>query len=119
MVEIELHRVAPVKLGLRDRGELRPEAAVDLDRVHVRDPLGEKPGQDAESRANFENDVVGVEPGEPLDHSEDVVVDQEVLAEALARRDRHSANTRVAFSSICCSSAAASTPRTAASASSV
>ena len=85
-------RSIPVRCGL--------ETFVDLDRVHVGDPLGEKAGQDAEPRPDLEHDVGAVELGEPLDHAEDVLVDQEVLAERLPRRDAHSPKTASAFASI-------------------
>ena len=49
-------------------------------RSRVRTP---RPGPD------LEHDVVGVELGEPGDDAEDVVVDEEVLAEGLLRRDAH------------------------------
>ena len=57
----------------------------------MRDPLGEEAREHAEARADLEHDVVGRELGEPLDHAEDVLVDQEVLAERLPRDDGHSA----------------------------
>ena len=77
--------------------EVRLEPAVDLDRVDVRDALGEEARQHAEPGPDLEHDVGGVELGEPLDHAEDVLVDQEVLAEALARRDASQAEDLVAL----------------------
>ena len=76
--------------------------------------------QHAEPRPDLEHDVVRLELGQPPDHAEDVLVDEEVLAEALARSDAHSAeHPRSRCASICASSSAASTPRSSASASSV
>ena len=63
----------------------RLEAAVDLDHVQVRDARSEVLGQDAEPAAHLEHHVAGIECGEPPDHVEDVVVDQEVLAELAVR----------------------------------
>ena len=79
--------------------------AVDLDGVHVRDALGEVARQHAEARADLEHDVVGRELGEAADHAEDVLVDEEVLAELLLRRDfMRSPKHSVALRSICRSS---------------
>ena len=63
--------------------QVRLERAVDLDGVDERDALGEVAGEDAEARADLEHDVAGLELGEPADHAEDVLVDEEVLAELL------------------------------------
>ena len=49
------------------------------------DPVGEVRGEDAEAGANLEDDVVRLQVGETADHAEDVVVDEEVLAELLPR----------------------------------
>ena len=65
--------------------------AVELDGVDVRDALGEIARQHAEPGADLEHDVVGLELGEAADHAEDVLVDEEVLAELLLRRDVHAA----------------------------
>ena len=82
--EVEVQDVAPVERRCsgcsRSSGSSAP---VDLDGVDVRDPVGEEAREDAEARADLEHDVVGLELGEPPDHAEDVVVDQEVLAERL------------------------------------
>ena len=64
---------------------MRLERAVDLDGVDERDALGEVAGEDAEARPDLEHDVVRVELGEAADHAEDVLVDEEVLAELLLR----------------------------------
>ena len=79
-------------VGALDAGEVRLERAVELDRVHVRDARGEEAREDAEAGPDLEHDVVGLELGEALDHAEDVLVDEEVLAERLPRRDAHSPN---------------------------
>ena len=122
--EVERERVAEdqldVRRGPRALAQVRLERAVELDRVDVRDALGEVPREDAEPGADLEHDVVGVELGEPADHAEDVLVDEEVLAERLLRRDAHgSRRRRSAFASICAASSAASSPRASASAASV
>ncbi len=69
--------------------EVRLERRVELDGVHARDALCEVAREDAESGADLEHDVARVERGEPFDHAEDVLVDEEVLAELLLRRDVH------------------------------
>ena len=99
--------------------EVRLERAVELDRVDVRDALGEVAREGAEARADLEHDVVGLEIGEAADDAEDVLVDEEVLAEPLLRRDPHSPNAAVALASIRRASSAASSPRASASAASV
>ena len=86
---VERERVAPVKRRPRDPAQVRLERAVDLDGVDVCDAVGEEAGQDAEARADLEHDVGGVELGETPDHAEDVLVDEEVLAERLLRDDGH------------------------------
>jgi hypothetical protein len=108
-----------VKLRTRDVLEPAAKAAVDLDRVHMRDTLRQEPREDAEAGADLEHDIVRVELGEAPDDAEDVVVDQEVLAELLLRRDVRRPKTAVAFASICAASSAASSLRAAASASTV
>ena len=83
---------------------MRLERAVELDGVDVRDAVGEVAGQDAEAGPDLEHDVAGVELGEPADHAEDVLVDEEVLAElASAGRDAVTGGRtrRLAFASIC------------------
>ena len=68
--------------------QLRLERAVELDGMHMRDALGEEAREHAEPGPDLEHDVVSIELGEPLDHAQDVLVDQEVLAERLLRRRR-------------------------------
>src|SRR5262249_38100116 len=60
-----------------------------------------------------------LEIGEALDHAEDVLVGEEVLAELLLRDDRHRPKAALAFVSIRAASSSASTPRTSASVASV
>ena len=103
----------------RDAFEVLREAPVDLDGMDVRDASGQKPGQDAEPGPNLEDDIGRVQRGEALDHTEDVLVDEEVLAQRLARDDGHSPKTAAAFASICAASSAGSTARAWASADSV
>ena len=83
--EVERERVAELDADVRQAGQVRLERAVDLDGVDERDALGEVAGEDAEARADLEDDVGGVELGEPADDAEDVLVDEEVLAELLLR----------------------------------
>ena len=49
--------------------------------MHVRDLVREVARQSAQPGADLEHDVLGVERSEPADHAEDVLVDEEVLAE--------------------------------------
>ena len=90
--EVELQRVPEDEVDVVASAELlaQPglERPVDLDRVDVRDAVGEETRQDAEARADLEHDVVGSECGEPFDHAEDVLVDEEVLAVRLFRDGR-------------------------------
>jgi hypothetical protein len=83
-----------------DPGEVRGQTLVHFDRVHVGHPIGEETGQDAEPGPDLEHHVGVVELGEPFDHAQDVLVDQEVLAERFARCDAHSPKTASAFASI-------------------
>src|SRR4051794_35776178 len=99
--------------------ELRLEGCVDLDRVHARDADGEEPRQHSEAGTDLEHDVAGIELREPLDHAEDVLVHEEVLAERLLRRDVHSPKQVDALRSIWRSSSPGSSPRACASACSV
>ena len=58
----------------------------------------------------------GAELREALDHAQDVLVHQEVLAERLARDDGHRPKTAAAFASIWAASSSTPTPRASASA---
>ena len=53
--------------------------------MDVRDAVGEVRRQNAEAGPDLEHDVVRIELREPADHAEDVLVDEEVLAELLLR----------------------------------
>ncbi len=115
---------------LRDRalqGLLEP--AVDLDRVDVGHLRREVGGQHPEPGADLEHDVLRPQVGQAVDDPQDVVVEQEVLAEVavglqpqlaepgegqLARRPvahRPNANARAALATTCSPSAPASSPR--------
>ena len=98
--DVEPHRIAPVHRRARDALEARGQAPVDLDGVHVRDPLGEIAREDAEPGPDLEHDVARRELRQALDHAEDVVVDEEVLAERFARGDTHSPKTASALRTI-------------------
>ena len=69
--------------------ERRLERAVDLDGMDHRDAVGEVPREDAQARADLEDDVRAIERSEAADDPEDVLVDEEVLAEGLLGRDGH------------------------------
>jgi hypothetical protein len=58
---------------------VRLEPAVELDRVDVRNPVGEEAGEDAEARPDLEHDVLLPEIRKSSDHGKDVAVDEEVL----------------------------------------
>ena len=81
--------------GVRERRERLAERllerAVDLHHVQVRDPRGEELRQHAQPAAHLEHDVVIVELRRLADHAQDVVVDQEVLAELAIRADAEGA----------------------------
>ena len=83
--EVEAERVAECEIDVlttaKALGEMWLEPAVELDGVDARDSLGEVFGQNPQARPDFEHDVFRVELREPPDDAEDVVVDQEVLAE--------------------------------------
>ena len=89
--EVELDRVGEVQRGVRvgvERvAQRRFEPAVELDHVNVRGPVGEVLRQHAESAADLEHDVVGVQRRGAADDVEDVRVDQEVLAQLAVRPD--------------------------------
>ncbi len=114
---------------------------IELDDVHVAHARGEVLGEHAESAADLEHDVPGLELGGPLDHAEDVRVDQEVLPELAVRshaeaphptqarlhwllRHReppgaHQPNTRAALRSTAAPSSAGVVPRSSATNASV
>ena len=110
-----------------ERGaQRRLEAPVELDRVHERRRVGEHRRHHAEPGPDLDHDVVGLELGQAERDADEVVVDQEVLAEPRVRHDpelgeprqrdlagrRHgSRNARAAFASTCSASASDVTPR--------
>ncbi len=80
------------------------------------DLLRQVPRQDPQAGTDLQNDVVVLQLGEPADHAEDVLVDEEVLAELLLRANGHpSRNAAVAFASIRAASSSGSMPRSSAS----
>src|SRR5262249_48946535 len=117
--ELELECVAPVQSDVVAFGQVRLERAVDLGGVNERHPLGEETREDAETRPDLEHDIVGREPRAALDHPQDVLVDEEVLAERLPWANAHRRKQRTAFSSICAASSSASALRARATAATV
>ncbi len=124
--EVEAQRVAEVKLDVvparEPLGEVRLEGTVELDRMDTLDALGQVAGQDAEARADLEHDVVLLELREAPDHAEDVLVDEEVLAEIAVRANRQlhgSEKAAAAFTEMRSPSSSASSPRTFASSATV
>ena len=87
--EVDSHRVLEVECRVVERLECvaqrRLERGVDLHDVDVADASGQVLGQNAEPAADLEHDVVFTELGGAADHAQDVVVDQEVLAELAVR----------------------------------
>jgi hypothetical protein len=65
---------------------MRFQAPVELDRVYEPGALREERGEEALPWPDLEDDVLVTEVGQPADDAEDVVVDEEVLPELLARR---------------------------------
>ena len=123
--EVELQRVAEVQLDVgaprQTLFELRRERAVELDSMHPLDAPGQVSGENPEPGADLEHDVATPELGEPADHGEDVLVDEEVLAELFLRRDVHPGRSKhsAALPSMRCASSSGSSPRARASASTV
>ena len=124
--EVETEGVAEVELDVvparEPFREVRLESAVELDRMHQTNPLRKVVGQHSETRADLEHDVLRVEPGKPVDHAEDVLVDQEVLAEIAVRCDGElhgSEKATLAFAAIRAPSSSGSSPRVLASSATV
>src|SRR5205814_6812531 len=108
-VQVELNGVAELQHDVvAGVPQVRLERGVELHRVHPGNALREVAREYAEAGADLEDDVVGLELGQAADHAEDVLVDEEVLAEALLRRDVHPGKAKhsVAVRSICRSSSA-------------
>src|SRR6266511_487047 len=120
--EVEPQRVAEAQLDVgaarEALGQVGLERGIELDRVHVRDALGQVGGEDPETGADLEHHVARLELGQPADHAEDVLVDEEVLTELLLRRD-HRENAVAAFASIRAASSSASSLRASASAATI
>ena len=99
--------------------EMRPEAPVELDRMHVGNALRQIARQNAEPSADLENDVPWAKGREAPGDSEDVFVGEKVLAELAVRRHRVAAHgsskASAAFDSICRPSSSTSSPRASAS----
>ncbi len=95
--------------------EMRLEAPVELDCVHVGNALRQIARQDAEPGADLENDVLVGKGREAPGDSQDVLVGEEVLAELAVRRHRVAAHgsskASAAFDSICRPSSSTSSPR--------
>src|SRR4029077_16705049 len=124
LAEVELERVAEAKRDIRASCQavdpLLLQRRVKLHRVPVSAQVCEIRGQHPGPGPDLERDVVAVELGEAADHAEDVLVDQEVLAELLLRPNAHGRpNASVAFASICAPSASESSPRASARAATV
>src|SRR5438309_8950817 len=96
-----------------DVAEPRLERYVEFDGVHLGDPRREEACQHAEPGSYLEHDVAGLELREPADDSEDVPVDEEMLAQLLLRRDPHAGSSKhaAALRSMRAASSAASSPR--------
>src|SRR5262249_19705170 len=77
-------------------GKRRLERPVELDCVHQRNAIGEKAREHAEAGTDLEHDVAPTELGEPPDHTEDVLVDEKVLAPPLLRDHPHGLTMRAA-----------------------
>ncbi len=95
---------------VRDAVEGWCERAVDLDGVDVRHALGEVARQHAEPGPDLEDDIIRLEGCESPDDLEDVLVDEEVLAEAFLRNDAHRSSAADALASICAPSCSALSP---------
>ena len=124
LLEVELERIAPDHVNVRalaDRLVQRwLERTVELDGMDVRDAFREVTSEDSEARPDLEDDVIGLEIAHPSDDAEDVLVDEEVLAQSLLRRDAHgSRNAVAAFAWVCVASISIGSPRSSASVRSV
>ena len=123
--EIDGQGVAEDQLDVLPPGEplleMRRESAVDLDGVDERDTVGEIASEHAEPGADLQHDVLGPQTGQAADDAEDVLVDEEMLAELPVRDDSTHGREKaaVALASMRAASSFASSPRAAASASTV
>src|SRR5439155_11168605 len=87
--EVEPERVADLETDVRHGRQVRGEGWVDLDRMDECDPFREVAREYAEAGADLKHDIVRRQLRQTADHAEDVLVDQEVLAELLLRADIH------------------------------
>src|SRR3954471_21875958 len=119
--EVEAEGVAEVKLDVLPAAQRVAqtglERAVELHRVHVGDAFGQVRREDTVARPDLEHEVGWIELCETTDHAEQVLIDEEVLAERLLRhRAAHGrANAARALASSWAASSAAPTPRPSAS----
>ena len=121
LVDVDVERVPPDELDVRALPERIAkrglERAVELDRVDDTSAIGEVAREHPETGADLENDVVGSELAQTPDDAEDVLVDEEVLAERLLRRDGHgNPKAAAAFACVAAASSANVSPRASASA---
>ena len=91
--EVEPESVPEMELDVRSTAQSLPqrplETGIELDSVHLCHAVGEIHRERAEPWADLEHTVDGLELREAADHAEDVLVDEEVLAELLLRADGH------------------------------
>ena len=118
--KIECESVSENDLHVRSPGEAprkpRPESAIDLDGVDGGDAIGEERREDSQPGTDLEHDVVPLKLGEPLDHAQDVLVDEKVLTELAPGPDATHGRSKAAaaFASIRAASSSASSPLAAA-----
>jgi len=83
-------RIAELDTEIGELRQARFERPVDLDGVHPSHTIREVRGENPQTRPDLEDHVVGRQLGESPDDLEDVLIDQEVLAQILLRRgSRH------------------------------
>src|SRR5262249_17860262 len=123
-LDVEVERVAPgqrdVRMVAERPSEARLERAVEFDGMDELDAIGEEAGEDPEPRADLEYDVAGSQIAQTAHDAEDVLVDEEVLAERLlgcAAHGRRSA--AMAFASVPAARSSRVSPRASASVRSV
>src|SRR5262245_9087282 len=79
-------------------------------------PVGQAACENTETRADLDHDVRSIEPRHSLDDAQDVLVDEEMLAERLLRLDGHgNRKAAAAFACVAAASSSAATPRASAS----
>src|SRR5205814_8858916 len=122
--QFELQGIAETQFDVRPArqpfDELRPEGGIELDRIDLGHAIREKCREDAEAGPDLEHDVVVGELRQTADHSEHVLVDQEMLPQPFLRPHRQgSRKAAVAFASICAARASGVAPRASASAATV